>query len=169
MSGLALAAAAEPECEAGLPWDWGQDPDLWLYRDRTVAMLLRFFRLSMETGRIPSVLGREFFRTHVTSHTLASFEDVVIFVHDVERCLERLDPLSRKLIARVVFQGYSQEEAARLEGLCRKTVTRRYRDAIDQFSEILLAVGILKRIERLPEEEEERCQDPKIEETLVTM
>jgi hypothetical protein len=35
----------------------------------------------METGRLPSVLGREFFRTHVTSHSLSSFEDVVIFVH----------------------------------------------------------------------------------------
>jgi hypothetical protein len=37
------------------------DPDLWLYRDRTVGLLRRYMRLSIEVGRMPSLLGREFF------------------------------------------------------------------------------------------------------------
>lgn len=171
MTVLAIAAEAgqKADWEVGLPWDWGQDPDICMYRDRTVAILLRFFRLSMETGRLPSVLGREFFRTHVTSHSLSSFEDIVIFVHDVERCVDRLEPLSRKLIARVVFQGYTQEEASRLEGYSRRTAIRRYRDAIDQLSEILLRYGILERMEPLPGDGENACQAPENTETTLTM
>src|SRR5258705_9881184 len=59
--------------------------DLWLYRERTVGMLRRYMRLSVEVGRLPSLLGREFFRTRVTSYSASTFEDSVIFVHDVER------------------------------------------------------------------------------------
>ena len=32
-----------------------------IYRARTVAMLRRYMRYSIETGRLPSILGREFF------------------------------------------------------------------------------------------------------------
>src|SRR5579864_1098219 len=52
------------------------------YRGRTVAMLRRYMRYSIETGRLPSLLGREFFRAKVTSYTVVTFEDRVIFVHD---------------------------------------------------------------------------------------
>jgi hypothetical protein len=64
-------------------WDSGRNPDLWLYRHRTEALLQRFLRMSMETGKLPSILGQQFFRSHVTSYRASSFEDVVIFVHDV--------------------------------------------------------------------------------------
>ena len=37
------------------------ESELWIYRDRTTAMLRRYFRLSVELGRLPSLLGREFF------------------------------------------------------------------------------------------------------------
>src|SRR5436305_13986039 len=66
----------------------GRDPDLWLYRERTLGMLRRYQRLSVEVGRLPSLLGREFFRTRVTSYHAGTFEDAVIFVHDVARGLE---------------------------------------------------------------------------------
>jgi hypothetical protein len=45
------------------------------------------------------------FRTHVTSYRVSSFEDAVIFVHDVERCVAKLDRMSQTLIARVILQG----------------------------------------------------------------
>jgi len=34
-------------------YNYGADPDLWLYRDRTVAILKRYSRLSIEAGRLP--------------------------------------------------------------------------------------------------------------------
>src|SRR5208282_3106417 len=64
--------------------------ELWTYRRRTVALLRRYARASVEVGRLPSLLGREFFRSRVTSYTMRNFEDVVIFVADMERAIGKL-------------------------------------------------------------------------------
>src|ERR1700683_3764228 len=37
------------------------DPDIWLYRKRTVGVLRRYMRLSIEVGRLPSLRGRVVF------------------------------------------------------------------------------------------------------------
>jgi len=37
-------------------------------------------------------------------------EDVVIFIHDIERCLERLDVEQQQLIARIALQQYTLQE-----------------------------------------------------------
>ena len=84
------------------------------YRGRTVAMLRRYMRYSIETGRLPSLLGREFFRAKVTSYTVVTFEDRVIFVHDMEKCLDRLDEFSRQLIARHILQEHDQAATGKL-------------------------------------------------------
>ena len=113
------------------------------YRGRTMGLLRRYFRMSLDIGRLPSFLGRELFRASVSSYHVHSFEDVVILVHDVERCLERLDDFSRTLIARVVFQDYTWDETAVLMGCGRRTVARRFPRALDLLSEIFLQVGLL--------------------------
>ena len=125
---------------------FGDDSDLWLYRDRTVGLLRRYMRLSVEVGRLPSLLGREFFRTRVTSYRVSTFEDAVIFVYDVERSLEKLDPFEQKLIATLALQDYSQEQAAHLLNCGRRTVVRRYPQALDNLSGIFLEVNILTRL-----------------------
>jgi len=120
-----------------------QNPELWLYRGRTIALLRRYMRLSLEAGRLPSVLGREFFRAKITSYTSATFEDRVIFVHDVEGCLERLDAFDRGIIARVVLQEHDHEGAARLLHCTRKTIERRLPELLDELSEEFLRVRLL--------------------------
>ncbi len=115
-----------------------------IYRRRTVAMLRRYMRYAIETGRLPSVLGREFFRAKVTSYTVVTFEDRVIFVHDMEMCLARLDEFSRRVLSRVVLQEYEQEEAAHLLGCTRMTVHRKLVEALDRLKDILLEVGLLE-------------------------
>lgn len=124
--------------------DSSSNPDLWLYRERTIALLRRFLHLSLETGKLPSILGRQFFRAKVTSYRMVTFEDAVIFVHDVETCLESLDEFSRQLIARITLQEYTQEETADLLHCCRRTIIRAYPEALDRLSEIFLAVGVLR-------------------------
>ena len=118
--------------------------DLRPYRDRTRALLRRYFRMSIELGRLPSLVGREFFRARVTSYRLHTFEDAVIFVHDIETCLQRLDQFSQQLIARIVFQDYTLEEAAALLGCGRRTVVRRYPRALDRLSELFLEAELLR-------------------------
>jgi DNA-directed RNA polymerase specialized sigma24 family protein len=150
-------------------WDSGRNPDLWIYRQRTVALLNRYFRMSMEMGKLPSILGQQFFRSHVTSYRASSFEDVVIFVHDVERSIAKLDFLSQELIARVIFQGFNHDETASLLGCCRKTVERRLPDAIDKMSDIFLHVGVLKPPAPPRKKKIAARQEAKIDETTVIM
>lgn len=145
-------------------YDYWDDPDLWLYRDRTVAILKRYSRLSIEAGRLPSLLGREFFRGHVSHYRVTTFEDVVIFVRDVEDCLEKLDSFSRQLIEKCVLLDYSQDEAARLLGCWRRTVGRRYPEALDRLSELFLAGGLLKRVGKPILAEKKSCQGVKNDE-----
>jgi hypothetical protein len=122
------------------------DPDLWLYRDRTVGLLKRYMRMSVEVGRLPSLLGREFFRTRVTSYSVSTFEDAVIFVYDVERSLEKLDPFEQRLIAILGLQDYSQDQAAQFLNCGRRTIVRRYPETLDRLSAIFLNSGILTRL-----------------------
>ncbi len=114
-----------------------------IYRARTVGMLRRYMRYSIETGRLPSLVGREFFRSNVTKYQVTTFEDRVIFVHDVETCLQRLDEFSRQVLGRVVLQEYGHEEAARLLGCTRMTVHRKLLEALDTLTDILLEVELL--------------------------
>jgi hypothetical protein len=126
--------------------DLGRDPDLWLYRERTVALLKRYGRLAVEVGRLPSLLGREFFRTRVTPYHVFTFEDAVIFVHDVESSLAKLDVFAQALIATIVFQEYTQDEAADVLRCWRRTVGRRFPEVLDELSEIFLNGGLLRRL-----------------------
>ena len=119
------------------------DPGLWIHRQRTAGLLHRYFRLSLEVGRLPSVLGREFFRARFNRQHNVSFEDAVIFVHDMEHCLEQLDRLSLQVLVWVVLQGYSHEETAHVLGCARQTVSRHLPEALDQLSEILAREGML--------------------------
>jgi hypothetical protein len=128
------------------PVNLGLDPDLWLYRERTIALLKRYLRISIEVGRLPSLLGRELFRSKVTSYRMSSFEDAVIFVHDVERALDQLDGFGKDLVAVVIFQDYSQDEAAEVLHCARRTVCREFPETVDRVSELFLDGGLLNRL-----------------------
>jgi len=153
-----LEYAAEP----------GSNPDLWLYRDRTMALLWRYVRLAVEVGRLPSLLGREFFRARVSPYSAQTFEDTVIFVHDVEYCLQSLEPADKIVIAMLGLEQYTQEETAQSLRCTRRTIVRQYVDALDRLSEIFLKREILTP---LPEKEAispEPCQEDKTDEFLVS-
>jgi hypothetical protein len=120
-----------------------RNPEIWLYRKLTMALLRRYMRFSVETGRLPSIVGRQMFRSRVTQYSVTTFEDRVIFVRDVERCLERLGRFDQKIIARVVLEDYSHERAAVLLGMNRTTLERRLFDVIDELSERFLEDGLL--------------------------
>ena len=119
-------------------------PELAFYRKYTEGMLRRYLRLSMEKGRVPSLLGQEMFRGRVTSYKIRSFEDVVIFVHDVEMCLKRLTETEQKLLERIAIQEYTQGEAAGLLGMSLRTVVRKYAAAVDELTGHFLETGLLE-------------------------
>ncbi len=123
-----------------------QDQELALYRGRTAGLLRKYFRMSMELGHLPSVMGREFFRSHVTGYGTHSFEDAVIFVHDVDRCLENIHKRHQTVITRLFFQQYTNNEAADLMG-CPHTTFVRWRDeALNVVTSLFLERKLLKRM-----------------------
>lgn len=137
--------------EEGFEADPERDQDLWMYRDRTVALLRRYVRVALETGRLPSIFGRELFRAKVSSYTAATFEDRVIFVHDVEKCLQRFDSFDQEMISRVLLQEHDHERAARLLHCTRKTIERRMPDLLDELSRELLRLRLLAPLVEMQE------------------
>jgi predicted DNA-binding protein (UPF0251 family) len=113
-------------------------PEIFIYRKATIALLRRFLKISIETGRLPSMVGEMAFRSHLKSYRPHCFEDAVIFVTDVERCLQELNPFARVVVARVILQEYAEAEAASLLGCSERTVRRALNDALDDLAELLL-------------------------------
>ena len=134
--------------------------DLWPYRGRTVGLLKRYGRASVEIGRLPSVLGRECFRARVSSYPMTSFEDIVIFVHDMEMAVNKLGPLEKRLLAMNVLEEYTQAEIARLLGCTKRWIEFRIPEAIDEMTLILLECGLMRRMAQA-ESRPESCQGGK--------
>jgi len=67
----------------------------------------------------------------------------VIFVLDVETCLNQLDSLDRQLLSRVVLQEYTQAETATLLGMSVRSVCTKLAEAVDRLTEKLLKTGSL--------------------------
>jgi hypothetical protein len=127
----AKAATAEPLVSLGF------------YRKHTESLLRRYLYASMQVGRAPNILGDPIARGWCSSRPIRTFEDAVIFVLDVESCLNKLGSLDRMLISRIVLQEYTQAETASLLGMCVRTVSYKLPAALDRLTEKLLESGLL--------------------------
>jgi hypothetical protein len=116
------------------------------YRPYTRALLRRYFRVAVDIGRLPSILGGLCFRARVSSYKLHTFEDAVIFVHDIERVFDRVARDFMEIIAGVILLDYSLPEAALRLGITVQRAERRYAAALDALSGVLLEVGLLSSI-----------------------
>ncbi|MGB7549234.1 MAG: sigma factor-like helix-turn-helix DNA-binding protein [Terracidiphilus sp.] len=116
---------------------------LAFYRKHTESMLRRYLYASMQVGRAPSILGDPIGRGWVSSRPVRTFEDAVIFVLDIEKCLNQLDALDRKMLSRIVLQEYTQAEAASLLGMSVRTVSYKFPQALDRLTEKLLESSLL--------------------------
>jgi hypothetical protein len=116
---------------------------LAFYRKYTEGLLRRYLRLSMQAGRVPSLLGRELFRGHVSHYTVHGLEDVVIFCHDMEQRLAKLNTMEKELIKRVALQHYTRGETAGMMRISLNNCTKKYDMAIDRLTGLLLEAGLL--------------------------
>ena len=116
---------------------------LAFYRKHTEKMLRRYLYASMLVGRTPSILGEPVSRGWVSNRRVKTFEDAVIFVIDVETCLNKLRVADRALLSRIAVQEYTHVETASLLRLSVRTVAKKYPLALDRLTELLLAAGLL--------------------------
>lgn len=116
---------------------------LAFYRKHTESLLRRYLYASMQVGRAPSILSDPVARGWASSRPIRTFEDAVIFVLDVERCLEKLPRLDRELLSRIVLQEYTHAETAALMGMSIRTISYKLPAALDRLTVKLLETGIL--------------------------
>jgi len=114
------------------------------YRKHTVSLLRRYLCISMEIGRAPCLLGHMVFRGHVSSYRMRSFEDHIIFVFDVEKCLRQLDRGSQELVTHIALEDYTPAEAASITGESERSVLRIYGAALDRLTRLFLEYQLLE-------------------------
>jgi len=122
----------------------GARADALFFRGQTLAIVRHFFESASQIGRLPSILGREFFRARISHHAIPSFEEQAVFVHDVERALGRLEERDAEVIALVGLFHYSLEDVAAMLGRSRSGIGLRFADSIDRLSAIFLESGLLR-------------------------
>lgn len=119
------------------------DSNLAFYRKHTEKTLRRYLYASILVGRAPTILREPLSRGWASSRPVKTFEDAVIFVLDIERCLDHLGYLDRQILGKVVLQDYTQAETAVLLGMSLRSMTARYPEAIDRLTRILLDADLL--------------------------
>jgi hypothetical protein len=124
-------------------WD-SERTDLEFFRAQTMAIIRHFFEIASQIGRLPSILGREFFRAKVSHHAIPSFEEQAVFVHDVERALNRLGECDAEIVALVGLFRFTLDDVAAMLGRSRSGVAKRYRNSIDHLAEIFLETKLLR-------------------------
>jgi len=116
---------------------------LGFYRKHTENMLRRYLYASMQVGRSPSMLSDPVCRGWCSSRPIRTFEDAVIFVLDMETCINQLGSLDRQMMTRIVLQEYTQAEAASLLGMSVRAICYKFPQALDRLTEKLLKAGLL--------------------------
>src|ERR1035438_1067269 len=136
------AARCEPKAAAKVAAD---EPEISLafYRKHTESMLRRYLYASMQIGRAPSILGEPIARGWASCGRICTPPDAVIFVLDVETCLNQMGSLDRQLLCRIVIQEYTQAEAATLLGMSVRTISYKFPLAVDRLTQKLLKTGLL--------------------------
>ena len=130
------------------PYDESQSdldsrPEMICFRGQTLFMVRHFFEISCQLGRLPSLMGREFFRAKCSHHAIPSFEEQAVFNRDIELCLARLTDQQAEIITLVGLYDFSREDAAAMLGCSRAWASERLAAALDCLTEIFLKAGLL--------------------------
>lgn len=137
MTALAVAETAMPQARAR-PID-----GIAFYRKHSAGLLRRYLSISMELGRTPCLLGNLVLRGRVSSYRMKSFEDLVIFIFDIEKCLKQLDRPTQMVILHMALEDYTAEETAKITGDSLRSVTRMYGEGLDRLTQLFLNYGLL--------------------------
>jgi len=119
-------------------------PEMVCFRGQTLALVRHFFELSSQLGRLPSLLGREFFRARVSHHAVPSFEEQAVFVRDIDLCIGKLNAEQQEIVSLAGLYDFSQDEVAEMLHISRAAVHLWFVEALDALSEIFLEAGLLR-------------------------
>ena len=121
------------------------EPETVCYRGQTLAIVRHFFEMSCQLGRLPSILGREFFRAKVSHHAIPSFEDQALFAHDIQRSLMKLDDAEMDVLTLVGLYDLNLDEAAEILHWSAGYISQRFAEGLAHLTQIFLDSGLLRR------------------------
>jgi len=121
------------------------EPETVCYRGQALAIVRNFFEMSTQLGRLPSILGREFFRAKVSHHAIPSFEDQALFAHDIRRSLSKLNEDEMNVLTLVGLYDLTLDEAAEILHWSAGYISQRFGEAMGRLTQIFLDTGILRR------------------------
>ena len=136
------------------------EPETICYRGQALAIVRHFFEISSQLGRLPSILGREFFRAKVSHHVIPSFEDQALFAHDVQQSLLKLEDDDLTVLTLVGLYDLSHEEAAGMLNCSCGYISQRSGEALAQLTQIFLDSGVLRRNQ--PDRRQSQMKDRKL-------
>lgn len=117
--------------------------ELFFLRAHTHGLLRRYLYSSFQPCRIGSTLRDPVGRGWVSSRPICTFEDAMLFVFDMEKCIKSLPSLDRDILTRVVLQEYTQSEAAALLGMSARTMSNKFPAAMDSLTRKLIEAELL--------------------------
>jgi hypothetical protein len=112
-------------------------------RAHTHGLLRRYLYTSFQPCRIGSTLHNVRECGWVSSRVIDGLEEALIFVRDMERCLDSLNSLDRDIITRVALQEHTHEKAAALLGMSPNTLAKRFPAAMDRLTQKLIEAELL--------------------------
>jgi len=108
--------------------------ELIALRPYTHSLLRRYVYARYQAARVFSCLGRRL-GGRASSRPIRTFEDALIFVIDMDRCLAALLPLDREILRRTLMQNYTQDETAALLGMSPRAVSYKFSLALDRLTQ----------------------------------
>lgn len=114
---------------------------LWCVAPLFLAAVLIY--ASMMMNRIACSMRDPTGRGWASSRPVRTFEDALIFVIDMSRCIDAPSKFDQTMLARLVKQDYTQPEAAELLGISHRTLTCKFPATLDRLTVKLLDAGIM--------------------------
>ncbi len=121
------------------------EPETVCYRGQALAIVRHFFEMSCQLGRLPSILGREFFRAKVSHHAIPSFEDQALFAHDIRQSLAKLGEDEMQVLTLIGLYDLTLDEAAEILHWSPGYISQRFAEALARLTQIFLDSGLLRR------------------------
>jgi DNA-directed RNA polymerase specialized sigma24 family protein len=118
-------------------------PEDYFLRSATHALLRRYIYAAMQPCRIASTLDIPIGRGWASSRRIRTFEDALIFVFDMEKCLNSLDARDRDMLSHLVIQEYTQAETATLLGISTRALSYKFPAALDRLTKKLIDAELL--------------------------
>ena len=141
---LLRSAAPTPPPPAPPAEETDPRPEMVCFRSQTLAMVRHYFELSSQFGRLPSLMGREFFRARSRIMPFPASRNRPCSCAISSCRIGRLSAEHQEIVTIAGIYHFTHEEIAQMLHMSRSSVRMWFAEALDALSEIFLEAGVLR-------------------------